>query len=52
MVLSEELHERILEKLDLSKEVEDEVLVEIIHHVLEEKGRETHLSLKEKSEKI
>lgn len=50
MVLSEELHGRILEKLDLSKEVEDEELVEIIHHVLEEKGRETHLPLKEKSE--
>lgn len=50
MSLEEELHARILAELDLSKEVEDEELVEIIHRVLEEKSRETHLSLKKKSE--
>lgn len=49
MFKAEELHERILKELDLSKEVNDDELVELIHHVLEEKGRETRISLKEKS---
>lgn len=49
MIRSEELYERILEELDLSRDVEDEELVEMIHRVLEEKGRESHISLKEKS---
>ena len=48
MLQAEELHERILEELDLSKEVNDEQLIEIIHNILEEKGRETPVSLKEK----
>lgn len=45
----EELYERILEELDLSKEVDDFQLVEVIHEMLEEKSREQYLSLKEKS---
>ena len=45
----EELYERILEELDLSKEVDDFRLVEVIHEMLEEKSREQYLSLKEKS---
>lgn len=49
MIQAEELHEKILKELDLSREVDDQQLVEIIHQILEEKGRETHLSLKEKS---
>lgn len=49
MVYAEELHEKVLEELDLSKEVDDEELVELIHHILEEKGKETPISLKEKA---
>lgn len=49
MVKAEDLHERILEKLDLSRDVEDEQLVELIHGVLEEAGKKEHLSLKEKA---
>lgn len=50
MVRAEELHERILEELDLSREVDDEQLMELIHRVLAEKGQQTYLSLREKSE--
>ena len=39
MVKVEELHAKILEELDLSKEVADEELKEIIRCILEEKGR-------------
>lgn len=49
MIRAEELHEKILKELDLSKEVNDAELEELIHHVLEEKGKETRLSLKEKT---
>ena len=49
MVRPEDLHERILAKLDLSQDVEDEQLVELIHEILEEAGKEEHLSLKEKT---
>ncbi len=45
----EELYERILGELDLSKEIDDLQLVEVIHEMLEEKSRDTYLSLKEKS---
>lgn len=45
----EALYEQILEELDLSKEIDDLELVEIIHEKLEERSRESHLSLKEKS---
>lgn len=45
----DELYERILEELDLSKEVDDLQLVEVIHEMLEEKSRENYLSLKEKT---
>lgn len=46
---SEEMYEKILEELDLSREVENEELVERIHCVLEEKGKQTYLSLKDKT---
>ena len=49
MIRAEDLHEKILERLDLSRDVEDEQLVELIHGVLEEVGREEHVSLKEKA---
>lgn len=50
MVKVEELHAKILEELDLSKEVADEELKEIIRCILEEKGREHYISLKEKAD--
>ena len=49
MIRAEELHERILEELDMSQEIDDEQLIELIHSVLEERGRETHIPLKEKA---
>ena len=49
MIQMEELYEKILAELDLSKEVEDDELVEIIHRTLEEKGKESYIPLKEKS---
>lgn len=50
MLDSEELHRRIFQEIDLSEELEDEELVEIIYRVLEEYSEETYLSLKEKTE--
>lgn len=49
MIQMEELYEKILAELDLSKEVEDDELVEIIHRTLEEKGKESYIPLKQKS---
>lgn len=49
MKLEEQLQERILEELDLSKEVADEELMELIHRVLEESGEHTYIPLKEKA---
>lgn len=49
MVQAEELHERILEELDLSKDLDDEQLMELIHKVLEEKSQEVPISLREKA---
>lgn len=45
---AEELHRRILRKLDLSQEIEDEELTELIHRVLEEVSEEEYLPLQEK----
>ena len=45
----EHLHARILEELDLSREVQDEELTEIIYRVLQEAGRREYLPLAEKS---
>mgnify|MGYP000500212286 CR=1 FL=1 len=39
MIQMEELYEKILAELDLSKEVEDDELVEIIHRTLRRKGK-------------
>lgn len=49
MIHAEELHEEILEKLDLSQEVDDEQLLELIHSVLEMRGREMYIPLREKT---
>ena len=49
MVQAEELHERILEELDLSRNLDDEQLMELIHKVVEEKSKEVPISLREKA---
>ena len=49
MAQIEELQKRVLERLDLSKEVEDEELMEIIREILEENEEKTYVSLKEKA---
>lgn len=50
MIEAEELHGRILQELDLTEELEDEELVEIIHRVLEEYAVQEYISLKDKVE--
>ncbi len=49
MIQSEKLHEQILERMDLSEDVDDEKLVDFIHCVLEEQGKETYFPLREKA---
>lgn len=49
MLKIEELQAKILEEMDLSKEVADEDLVEMIHRILEENEKKTHIPLKEKA---
>lgn len=46
----EKLQEKILEQLDLSHEIDDSQLMELIHQILEEQSRDTHIPLKEKSQ--
>ena len=48
MVKTEEIHTRVLKEMDLSKEVADEELIEIIHHILKEESNTTYIPLKEK----
>lgn len=49
MIQVEELQAKILEELDLSKEVGDEELMEVIRRILKEKGKETHIPLQAKA---
>lgn len=49
MVQVEELQAKILKELDLSKEVADEELMELIHRVLGENEQESYIPLKEKA---
>ena len=49
MTEAEQLHARILEELDLTQEVDDEELTQIIYRVLQEEGERRYLSLGEKS---
>lgn len=46
---TEELHEKILERVDLSKNMEDKQLIDLIHSVLDETGKESYIPLKEKT---
>lgn len=48
MIQTDELYDKVLERLDLSQEVDDRQLEDLIHAVLEEAGSENYLSLKEK----
>lgn len=45
---AEDVHERILQQMDLSREVPDDELLDIIHHTLQEKTGERYLPLKER----
>jgi pilus assembly protein CpaF len=49
MIQIEELHEKILKEMDLSREVPDEELKELIHRVLMEHERQSHIPLREKA---
>ncbi|MBQ8804135.1 MAG: CpaF family protein [Tyzzerella sp.] len=49
MLYLEELQEKILEELDLSKEIADEEITELIHRLIKEKGKETYLPLRQKT---
>lgn len=49
MIQVEELQAKILQELDLSKEVKDEELMEMIHRVLGEKQQESYIPLKQKA---
>lgn len=45
----EQIQEMILEEIDLSKEIEDDALAEMIHRILEVHSEQEFISLKEKS---
>lgn len=49
MIPLEELQEKILKELDLSKEVGDDELVELIHRILGENEKNTYIPLREKA---
>ncbi len=44
---TEHLYQKIMEELDLSREIEDEALMELIYTVLSEERREHYMSLQE-----
>lgn len=50
MIDPEQLHKRVLQEIDLTEEIADEELVEIIYRVLDEYSEEKYISLKEKTE--
>lgn len=49
MIEVQQLHERILEELDMTREVEDEELTQIIHRVLREAGEREYISLSDRT---
>lgn len=49
MILAEQLHARILEKLDLTREIEDEELTQLIYRVLNEASQQEYLPLAQKT---
>lgn len=50
MISVEELHDKILQEMDLSKEVADDELMEVIRRVLNENGREDYIPLRKKGD--
>ncbi len=50
MIHAEQLHARILEELDMSKETCDEELTQLIHRILGEVGEEEYIPLAQKAE--
>ena len=49
MIRAEQLHARIMDELDMTREIEDEELTRLIYQVLNEASKEEHLSLEEKT---
>lgn len=49
MIQAEQLHARILEELDMSRDVEDEELTSLIHRVLKEACAREYIPLKERT---
>jgi len=49
MLRAEQLHELVLSRMDMSHEMKDEELLDLIHQLLEEKSREEFIPLKEKA---
>ena len=50
MIQAEQLHARILEELDLSRDIPDEELMELIHRVLDEASGREYIPLGKKAE--
>ena len=48
-MIAEELQGQILEALDLTKEVEDEQLIELIHDAIERRSAKEYISLRDKT---
>ena len=49
MIQAEQLHARILEEMDMTREMEDEELMQLIYRVLQEVSAQEYLSLAEKT---
>ena len=49
MIQAEQLHARILEEMDMTREMEDEELTQLIYRVLQEGSAQEYLSLAEKT---
>ena len=49
MIQAEQLHARILEEMDMTREMEDEELTQLIYRVLQEVSAQEYLSLAEKT---
>ena len=50
MIQAEQLHARILEELDMSRDIPDEELTELIHRVLDEASGREYIPLGKKAE--
>lgn len=50
MINRQEIQEQILKEMDLSQDMEDDQLLQLIHHILEEKSKEIYISLQQKAE--